>query len=165
MRFFLDTNVWLSAVVFQGLCAELLIELDLRGHRWITSDLVRSEVHTLLQRKFRRHAAAVERFDALWACAVRVPDVAEPADDDDARLVAAARAAEADAFITGDQRVLGWGSQGACSCCHLGRAGIEWSWPAPSPQTLSRGTNRVQVLLPASAGIDRGDPMLKICFL
>jgi putative PIN family toxin of toxin-antitoxin system len=112
VRFFLDTNVWLSAVVFQGLCAELLIELDLRGHRWITSDLVRSEVHTVLQRKFRRHAAAVERFDALWACAARVPDVAEPADDDDARLVAAARAAEADAFITGDQRVLSWGSQG-----------------------------------------------------
>ena len=144
MRFFLDTNVWLSAVVFQGLCAELLIELDLRGHRWITSDLVRSEVHTVLQRKFRRHAAAVERFDALWACAARVPDVAEPADDDDARLVAAAREAEADAFITGDQRVLGWGTQGGMLLLSPRQA-----WDR---------------MVMASAGISGADPMLKTRF-
>lgn len=112
MKVFLDTNVWLSAVVFPGLCAELLLELDARGHRWFTSDLVRSEVHAVLRRKFRRHASAVERFDALWASAVRVPDVAEPEDDADARLVAAAGAAGVDLFVTGDQRVLGWGSQG-----------------------------------------------------
>jgi predicted nucleic acid-binding protein len=112
VKVFLDTNVWLSAVVFPGLCAELLLELDARGHRWFTSDLVRSEVHGVLQRKFRRHADAVERFDALWAAAVRVPDVAEPEDDADARLVAAAGAVAVDIFVTGDQRVLGWGSQG-----------------------------------------------------
>ena len=112
MKVFLDTNVWLSAVVFPGLFAELLLELDARGHRWVTSDLVRSEVHVVLQRKFRRHASAVERFDTLWASAVRVPDVAEPEDDADARLVAAAATTEVDVFVTGDQRVLGWGSQG-----------------------------------------------------
>lgn len=108
MRVFLDTNVWLSAVVFPGLCAELLLEIDARGHRLLTSALVREEVHAVMQRKFPRHAAAVERFDALWADATRVPDVAEPADDADARLVTAAEAAGADLFVTGDQRVLGW---------------------------------------------------------
>jgi predicted nucleic acid-binding protein len=41
VRVFLDTNVWLSAAVFPGLCAELLLELDARGHALLTSALVR----------------------------------------------------------------------------------------------------------------------------
>lgn len=113
VKIFFDTNVWLSAAVFPGLCAELLLELDSRGHRLLTSGLVREEAHVVLQRKFSRHAAAIERFDALWACASCVPDVAVPTDDADARLVAAAQAAGAEVFVTGDQRVLGWSSAGA----------------------------------------------------
>lgn len=113
MKVFLDTNVWLSAVVFPGLCAELLVQLLTDGHEVLTSDLVRAETHGVLQRKFARHATAIERFDALWACARTVPDVAEPADDADARLVAAAAAADAVLFVTGDQRVLGWDPRGA----------------------------------------------------
>lgn len=107
-KVFLDTNVWLSAAVFPGLCAELLLALDGSDHALLTSELVRTEAHAVLRRKFLRHAAALERFDALWACASCVPDVAEPADDADARLVAAARSAGADVFVTGDLRVLGW---------------------------------------------------------
>lgn len=107
-KVFFDTNVWLSAAVFPGLCAELLLALDAAGHRLLTSALVRAEAHDVLQRKFTRHSAALERFDALWACAACVPDVAEPPDDADARLVGAARCAGAEVFVTGDQRVLGW---------------------------------------------------------
>ena len=107
-RVFFDTNVWVSAAVFPGLCAELLLTLEGAGHLLLTSALVRTEAHDVLRRKFARHAAALERFDTLWACAARVSDEAEPADDADARLVAAARAAGADIFVTGDQRVLGW---------------------------------------------------------
>lgn len=112
MRVFLDTNVWLSAVVFPGLCAELLLELDSRGHTLLTCALVRAETHAVLRRKFARHAAASDRFDTLWACAVCVPDASEPADDADARLVAAAQAANALLFVTGDQRLLGWDPAG-----------------------------------------------------
>jgi predicted nucleic acid-binding protein len=112
-KVFFDTNVWLSAVVFPGLCAELLLALDAAGHGLLTSALVRAEAHEVLRRKFKRHAAAIERFDALWACAACVPDMAEPAADADARLVAAARAAGAEVFVTGDQRVLGWDAPGA----------------------------------------------------
>ncbi|MBN8507907.1 MAG: PIN domain-containing protein [Burkholderiales bacterium] len=111
-KVFFDTNVWLSAAVFPGLCAELLLALDLAGHRLLTSALVRAEAHGVLRRKFARHRTALERFDALWACAACVPNVAEPADDADARLVAAARAAGADLFVTGDQRVLDWDAAG-----------------------------------------------------
>ena len=112
MRVFLDTNVWLSAVVFPGLCAELLLALDAAGHRLLSSDWIRHEAHEVMQRKFTRHAAALERFDTLWACAEVIADVTEPADDPDARLVAAAIAAGADVFVTGDQRVLGWSTPG-----------------------------------------------------
>jgi predicted nucleic acid-binding protein len=112
LKVFLDSNIWLSAVVFPGLCAELLLELDARGHRVLTSELVRQEVHDVVQRKFKRQEIALERFDSLWACAECVPDLAEPAADADARLVAAARDAGAQLFITGDQRVLGWHPQG-----------------------------------------------------
>jgi predicted nucleic acid-binding protein len=109
---FFDTNAWLSAAVFPGLCAELLLALDAGGHRLLTSALVREEAHSVLQRKFARHASALERFDALWACAVCIPDATEPAGDADARLVAAAREAGADVFVTGDQRVVGWDAPG-----------------------------------------------------
>jgi putative PIN family toxin of toxin-antitoxin system len=112
LKVFLDTNVWLSGIVFPGLCAELLLQLADPAHRMLTSALVRTETHEVLQRKFARHALAVQRFDSLWACAQPVPDVDEPADDADARLVAAAAAAGADLFVTGDQRVLTWGERG-----------------------------------------------------
>jgi len=112
VKVFLDSNVWLSAVVFPGMCSELLLELDARGHRLLTTALVREEVRAVLERKFQRHAAALERFDALWACAQCEPDATDPADDADARLVAAAFEAGASMFITGDQRVLGRGPQG-----------------------------------------------------
>lgn len=115
MKVFLDSNVWLAAVVFPGLCAELVLELDARGHRVLTSALVREEVRGVMQRKFKRHGVALERFDSLWACALCVPDTAEPAQDADARLVGATRDAGAQLFITGDQRVLGRHPQGSMS--------------------------------------------------
>ena len=131
VRVYLDTNVWLAAVVFPGLCAELLIELEAKGHRLLSSSMVRSEVHGVLQRKFRRHATAIDRFDALWACAEPVPDVVEPASDADARLVAAARNAGAALFVTGDQRVLGWGAVGPMRILSPRQA---WDWVARGAQ-------------------------------
>ncbi len=113
MKVFFDTNVWLSAIVFPGLCAELLVALDPAGHALLTSELVRRETHNVLRRKFARHAAALERFDALWACAACVPNADEAAGDADARLVAAAHAAGTQVFVTGDQRVMGWDPRGA----------------------------------------------------
>jgi len=113
VRVFFDTNVWLSAVVFPGLCAELLLEVDARDHRLLTSALVRNEAHEVLRRKFARHELALERFDALWAYAELVDDVPEPADDPDVRLLAAASAARADVFVTGDQRLLSWAARDA----------------------------------------------------
>ena len=112
MKVFLDTNVWLSATVFSGLCEALVMECHQRD--WLlTAPLVRQEAHEVLARKFPQVLQARALFDAIWSEAACVVDVAEPADDNDARLVKAALAAGADVFVTGDRRALGWGAQGA----------------------------------------------------
>lgn len=111
MKVFLDTNVWLSATVFSGLCEAILTECDQR--EWLlTSRLVQTEAHEVLVRKFPHLPQAQALFDAIWTAAVCIPDVDEPADDNDARLVRAAQDAGVAVFVTGDRRVLGWGRRG-----------------------------------------------------
>lgn len=112
MKVFFDTNVLLSATVFPGLCEELVAQCADRL-AVLTSALVRDEAHAVLARKFPHMADAPEVFDTAWRAAVCIDDVPEPADDNDARLVAAALAAGADLFVTGDGRVLAWKSAGA----------------------------------------------------
>ena len=75
----------------------------------LTTPLVQQEAHEVLDRKFALVLQARALFDAIWSEAQCVADVAEPADDNDARLVSAALAAGADVFVTGDRRVLGLG--------------------------------------------------------
>lgn len=111
MKVFLDTNVWLSATIFSGLCEALVTECASRD--WLlTSPLVRIEAHEVLLRKFPHLPQAPELFDASWREAPLTPDIPDPAEDSDARLVAAATAAGADLFVTGDKRVLGWRQSG-----------------------------------------------------
>lgn len=111
MKVFLDTNVWLSATVFAGLCEAILTETAQRS-ALLTTRLVQQESHEGLQRKFPHLPQANVLFDAIWAEAACVPDADGPADDNDVRLVHAAEAAGATVFVTGDRRVLGWGVQG-----------------------------------------------------
>lgn len=112
MKVFLDTNVWLSATVFAGLCEAILTEAAQRS-ALLTTRLVQQEAHEVLQRKFPHLPQAKALFDAIWDEAECAPDVAEPAGDNDARLVRAAQAAGATVFVTGDRQVLGWGMQGS----------------------------------------------------
>lgn len=107
MRVFLDTNVWLSATVFAGLCEDIVVQCADRG--WlVSSTLVRVEAHEVLQRKFSEQAQACALFDAVWFSAHLIDDVLEPASDNDERLIRAALAANTDFFVTGDKRVLSW---------------------------------------------------------
>jgi len=109
---FFDTNVWLSATLFPGLCAELLLRCIDERLTLLTTALVRDEALAVLAEKFPRRIGAPALFDAIWQEADGVADVAEPADDNDARLVAAAVAAGAGLFVTGDTRVQGWQQSG-----------------------------------------------------
>jgi putative PIN family toxin of toxin-antitoxin system len=107
MKVFLDTNVWLSATIFSGLCEELLLQCA--EHDWLlTSTLVQIEAHEVLQRQFAHAPNACALFDASWQVAQLIADVDTPSDDNDKRLVAAAALAGADLLVTGDKRVLGW---------------------------------------------------------
>jgi predicted nucleic acid-binding protein len=119
MKVFLDTNVWLSATVFSGLCEELLLQCAERG--WLhSSPLIRQEAHEVLLRKFPQSPNVCDLFDAIWQEAQLIDDVPEPANDADARLVAAATAAGVQLFITGDKRVLGWqGRHGASGAMRI----------------------------------------------
>lgn len=107
MKVFLDTNVWVSATIFSGLCEELVVQCADRD--WLySSPLVQAEAHEVLAHKFPHCPAACQLFDASWSVAVRIADVSEPSKDNDQRLVNAAAAAGMDVFVTGDKRVLGW---------------------------------------------------------
>lgn len=112
MKVFFDTNVLLSATTFPGLCEELLVQCA-KSETVLTSALVRAEAHAVLLRKFPHMPDASSIFDTAWKEAERIDDVPDPAADNDARLVAAAAAAGADLFVTGDRRVLDWGAKGA----------------------------------------------------
>jgi predicted nucleic acid-binding protein len=107
VKVFLDTNIWMSATIFSGLCEELVLQCAERGEL-VTSALVQFEAHEVFKRKFPQVPQACALFDASWRVAQLIADVAEPADDNDRRLVTAASIAGADLFVTGDKRVLGW---------------------------------------------------------
>lgn len=112
MRIFLDTNVWLSAIVFPGICAELLTAILESEHTLLTSQLVHTETCDVLRRKFAKHDQAISLFGQVWAEAICVADTHPANDDADASLVEAAAEASATLFMTGDQRVLGWSPRG-----------------------------------------------------
>ena len=107
MKIFLDTNVWLSATIFSGLCEELLLQCAERGGLY-SSLLIQLEAHEVFKRKFPKTRNACDLFDASFQAAQLIADSDEPQDDNDRRLVAAAIAAGMDLFVTGDKRVLGW---------------------------------------------------------
>ncbi len=107
MKVFLDTNVWLSATIFSGLCEELLLQCAERGGLY-SSLLIQVEAHDVLKRKFPKTPNACDLFDASFQAAQLIGDCAEPQDDNDRRLVAAAVAAGMELFVTGDKRVLSW---------------------------------------------------------
>lgn len=114
MKVFLDTNVWLSATIFSGLCEELLLVCAERGGLH-SSLLIQVEAHEVLKRKFPKTLNACDLFDASFQAAQLIVDCLEPQDDNDRRLVAAAIAAGMDLFVTGDKKVLGWAADKSMS--------------------------------------------------
>ena len=118
MRIAVDTNVLLAAFVARGLCADLLallIQRHLAGTaRVFVSRQVRAEFRRHLKGKFK--AAAGEIADALAVvdafesgAAKAAIDESRVPDPDDAPILAAAVAFEADCFVTGDKALLAMG--------------------------------------------------------
>ena len=110
MRVFLDTNVLASAVATRGLCADVLREV-LSSHELLISAKVLSELRRVLKTKF---AVAPDLIDDITALLRQDTLIAEPEellqlaikDQADLVILSAALAANAEAFVTGDNELL-----------------------------------------------------------
>lgn len=111
MKVFLDTNVWVSAFLAPGLCEELLFRCINEGVA-LTSPLMWSELRGVLERKVSPSPRAIRHIEFLRGLTATIADMPEPSGDNDARLVAAAAAAGADLFVTGDRRLIAWERSG-----------------------------------------------------
>ena len=119
MKVLLDSNVWVSALVAHGLCADLLrvalLRHGLAGFELLLSDAVRSETLRILRDKFKATEAGLDAARAAMALAREVaqgdwqPPAAFP-DPDDVVIVSAALAAGADLLVTSDKALLELGA-------------------------------------------------------
>ena len=104
MRVFLDTNVLVSAFVSRGLCTDLL-KIVLGEHEVLVSNLVVKELKRILRDKLRAPESVFEYALGIIDHVEVVPSGTE-FDENDDTILAAAIAAEADIFVTGDQELL-----------------------------------------------------------
>lgn len=119
MKVVFDSNVWLSGLVARGLCADLLRHaLQHHGHAGFELMLcapVRDEVLRTLRDKLQATEPALDAARATMASTSEIGNghwqpPADFPDPDDAVLFAAALAAQADLFVTGDKALLGLGA-------------------------------------------------------
>jgi uncharacterized protein len=116
MRVVLDTNIWLSGLLWGGLPGQILQQVELGALRAIASEAILDELARTLDRpKFQRR---LERLGldvagilgAVRQVVVMVPDelivVENLRDPKDAMIVAAAIVGNAGVIITGDQDLL-----------------------------------------------------------
>ncbi len=103
----LDTNVWVSAFAAHGLCEELVRDLLVStSDEVLSTPLVWAELHAVLVRKLKLDEAGLTAVRRLFGAARSVPDIPDDGSDADSRLVAAAMAAGADLFVTGDRGLI-----------------------------------------------------------
>lgn len=115
MKVFVDTNVWLSGRFRPGLCAELLETLLESDTAILLDARVLDEFLRIARDKLKVDEPLLARTAAFFhQYAVQVPAAATPAagvpDPDDAWIIAAALAAGADLFVTGDKALLELGA-------------------------------------------------------
>jgi putative PIN family toxin of toxin-antitoxin system len=111
MKVFLDTNVIVSAVTTRGLCADVFRAV-LADHDLVTSTKVLWEVQRILKVKFAVPDELIAEYielieeDSFLAEAGDLHSLPIK-DKDDVEIVAAAVAAKANVFVTGDREVQG----------------------------------------------------------
>ncbi len=114
MKVFLDTNVLVSAMATRGLCADVLREV-LARHEVIVSKLVLDELRRILRSKLNVPKALADDVVDLMREGSLVTDPGksldiELRDTSDAKILAAAVAAGAEVFLTGDAELLALGA-------------------------------------------------------
>lgn len=122
MKFFFDTNIWISAFATKGLCRDLvrlaLVRHGSAGVTLVTSQRVAGETARILGEKFNLHGEPVDAALEVLALCELAPDGAawQPPenfpDADDVAIIADALAAQSDLFVTGDKALLALGELG-----------------------------------------------------
>jgi putative PIN family toxin of toxin-antitoxin system len=127
MKVFLDTNVLLSAIISNGLCADLLKALKntqpdvFDRTTCFTCQRVLLELKEHLPTKFKWSAleteAAITAFSDEYSLAPPAYTTVPCKDADDGWILADAQLAGCDYFITGDKEVLALYSVGSMRIC------------------------------------------------
>ena len=127
MKVFLDTNVLLSAIISNGLCADLLKALKntqpdaFERTTCFTCQRVLLELKEHLPAKFKWSAldteAAITAFSDEYTLALPAYTTVPCKDADDGWILADAQLAGCDYFITGDKEVLALYSVGSLRVC------------------------------------------------
>lgn len=110
MRVALDANVIVAAFAARGLCSDLFLAL-VAQHDVVVPEPVMAEVERALAEKLRFPRRQIDQIVAYLRDTVEIaaPVARMPAaglDDADAAIVASAAQAGAEAFVTGDQKIL-----------------------------------------------------------
>ncbi len=114
MRFFLDSNVIVSGIVFAGTERRILLATFGTDHAFVISQDVQREVRKVMRQKFPRLREESEEVMALLRAQTlprrtyegRSQGFAELRDPDDAHILAAAIVSRCDVVVTGDKDLL-----------------------------------------------------------
>lgn len=114
MRVFIDSNIIISAMVYDRNELEIIENLRLKGHSLVISDHVHEEVFRVMLDKFPEHMALVDEFIRLSAMEMvptgkyvdTIGQFGIVRDKNDRHILAAAVVAKSDMIITGDKDLL-----------------------------------------------------------
>jgi putative PIN family toxin of toxin-antitoxin system len=111
----IDSNTWISGLIFRRNEMVLIDSLISEEFRILTCQTVKQEVIRTLARKFNISPSRISYFESyLDNNTIEIPEreAKVPFDDNDLRILDTAIRSDCDYFITGDKRLLGWGSFG-----------------------------------------------------
>lgn len=114
VRVFIDSNIIISAMVYDRNELEIIERLKLKVHNLVISDHVHEEVFRVMLEKFPEYMALVDEFIKLSAMEIVPSDKYEDTidqfgmvrDNNDRHILAAAVAGKCDMIITGDKDLL-----------------------------------------------------------
>jgi putative PIN family toxin of toxin-antitoxin system len=111
LRVVLDTNIYISGLIFGGVPGEILAAAVAGSFILCVSDVIRDEVVSTLKRKFQMSDDFIRAgCEPLWEAALEVSPATQLAlvatDPDDDRILECAVDCRADVIVTGDDHLL-----------------------------------------------------------